>query len=522
MAEWVSGLLESDLKTHIPLLLKALFFAALFFAVLALYAASFPGKKVKVNYVLLGWIFCGALLAVLLYQATWQLGGMARPEFVKYMRTYNRRSNVARQQSLRGPILDRRGMVLAAPRAGSIWERRYPLGAAGVHPLGYYHPRYGITAVERVCDGELSGVIQDREALARSLIGRRSEQGGSVGLTLDARLQKKAYELLRGRGGAVVALDPRNGDILALASAPGFDPARPESAIRDARGKPLFNRAVQGRYPPGSTFKIVTAGAALSAGISPTYHCPAGGFVAAGGARAIRDSEYYSALRRGKAWRGWGELTMKEAMVHSSNVYFSQLGAHCAEAVLSKAMRDVCVDIGFTYMAGESGGIDSASGEMPTLNSEWKRAQAAIGQGDLLLTPLHVACYTAAAANGGALYAPRLNGATPVRKLAQPFTPAAAYTLKVMLREVIVRGTGRAADLKGLDVCGKTGTAQVGQGQDHAWFTCFAPFAEPEIVVTVLIEHGGFGAAAALPVARDLLAEAERLELLGGTKRGRR
>jgi cell division protein FtsI/penicillin-binding protein 2 len=87
---------------------------------------------------------------------------------------------------------------------------------------------------------------------------------------------------------------------------------------------------------------------------------------------------------------------------------------------------------------------------------------------------------------------------------------------------VVSRGTGRGADLKGAEVCGKTGTAQVGKGQDHAWFTCFAPFAQPEIVVTVLVEHGGFGAAAALPVARELLAEAERLELIGGAGRGRK
>lgn len=522
MAEWLSELIKSDSNIHFLLILKVLFSAALFTAVLSLYSSSRPGKKVKVNYVLLGWVFCGSLLAVLIYQATWQLGGMARPDFVKFMRTYNRRDTAASQQALRGPLLDRRGMVLAAPQAGSIWKRRYPLGPAAVHPLGYYHPRYGITAVERACDGELSGIIQDKESLAKSLLGKRAEQGKSVSLTLDSRLQKRAYELLKKRRGAVVVMNPRNGELLALVSSPGFDPANPGKALRDSRGKPLFNRAVQGRYPPGSTFKIVTAGAALNAGISPTYNCPPGGFVAGFGKKAIRDSEYYSAQRKGGAWRGWGKINMKDAMVHSSNVYFSQLGANCTEALMKQMMQAVQLDKELEYMTGSSGTLTCAAGSMPDLDSKWDRAQSAIGQGDVLVTPLHVACYTAAVANKGALYVPKLNLATPSRKLSQPFTAATAYTLKVMLREVVKRGTGKGADLWGLDVCGKTGTAEVSGGKDHSWFTCFAPFRSPEIVVTVLIENGGYGAAAALPVAKEILVEADKLGLIKGSKRSRK
>ena len=522
MAEWLSGLLQGDQNIPVLLILKVLFFAALFIAVLSLFSASRPKKKANVNYILLGWLFCCSLLAVLIYQATWQLGGMTRPEFVKFMRTYNRRKNVAGQQVLRGPILDRRGMVLAAPHSDSIWKRRYPLGSAAVHPLGYYHPRYGITAVERACDGVLSGIIQDKEALAKSILGKRAEQGESVTLTLDARLQKKAYQLLKNRRGAVVVMNPRSGELLALVSSPGFDPNRPERAMANTRGKPLFNRAVQGRYPPGSTFKIVTAGAALNKGISPTYNCPPGGFIAGFGRKAIRDSEYYSAKRKGRKWKGWGKINMKEAMVHSSNVYFSQLGANCSEDLLKQAMQSIQLGSEIKYMTGSSGELECAAGGMPGLKSKWHRAQSAIGQGDVLVTPLHVACYTAAAANRGSLYAPKLNAATPVKKLSQPFTSGTAYTLKVMLRDVVKRGTGRKADLLGLDVCGKTGTAQVSNGKDHSWFTCFAPFDKPSIVVTVLIENGGYGAAAALPVAKDLLVEADKLGLIKNSKRRRK
>jgi len=522
MVEQVSDLLKNDLGIQLLTVMKVLFLIVLLWAVLALFGSSRPKKKTKVNYVLLGWIFCSSLLAIQAYQATWQLGGMTRPKFVKFMRTYNRRTNAAQQQSLRGPIFDRRGLVLAAPQPGSIWKRRYPLGAAAVHPLGYYHFRYGITAVERAYDGELSGIIQDPESLAKSILGKRAEQGGSINLTLDSRLQKKAYQLLRKRCGAVVVMDPRNGELLALVSSPGFDPQHPEKALNDSKNKPLFNRAVQGRYPPGSTFKIVTAGAALNNGISPTYNCPAGGFIAGAGRKAIRDSEYYSDLRKGRKWSGWGELNMKEAMTHSSNVYFSQLGAGCSETQLASVMQAVQLDQEITYITGAAVSLASSKGCIPDLNSKWHRAQSAIGQGDVLVTPLHVACYTAAAANKGALFAPRMNRATSARKLSQPFTEATAYKLKVMLRDVVKKGTGKGIDLAGLDVCGKTGTAQVSGAQDHAWFTCFAPLDNPEIVVTVLIENGGYGAAAALPVAKELLIEADQLGYIKGSKRRRK
>jgi len=522
MAEWVNQILKVDFSIHILLILKVLFLIVLFWAVLALFGSSLPKQKMKFNYVLLGWIFCGSLFAVLAYQSTWQLGGMARPEFMKFMRTYNRRENAASQQSLRGPIFDRRGMVLAAPQAGSIWKRRYPLSEAAVHPLGYYNFRYGITAVERASESLLSGLIQDPESLAKSILLKRAEQGGSVNLTLDSRLQKRAYDLLRKRRGAVVIMNPGNGELLALVSSPGFNPQNPAPALRDFKGKPIFNRAVQGRYPPGSTFKIVIAGAALNNGVSPTYNCPPGGYIAGTGHKTIRDSEYYSAQRKEGTWRGWGKINMKEAMTHSSNVYFSQLGAACTGEQLAKVMQSVQIDQEICYFNGSSGDLKCVAGGMPKLNSRWDRAQCAIGQGDLLVSPLHVACFTAAAANRGGLFAPKLNLQTPVQELSQPFTAATAYTLKVMLREVVKRGTGQGIDLDGLDVCGKTGTAEVSGAKDHSWFTCFAPLSKPEIVVTVLIENGGYGAAAALPVAKELLLEADKLGYIKKSRRKRK
>ena len=138
-------------------------------------------------------------------------------------------------------------------------------------------------------------------------------------------------------------------------------------------------------------------------------------------------------------------------------------------------------------------------------------ASAGIGQGELLMSPLSVAMFTAAIANDGACVKPTLSAAAKPMLHARPFPFAAAQRVKRMMRSVVRSGTGRKCDIKGMEVCGKTGTAETGRGRDHAWFTCFAPEASPRLVVTVLVEGGGFGAKAAAPVAREILLEAQQL-----------
>jgi peptidoglycan glycosyltransferase len=512
MLESLMNILNGQNGTDFLRAMKIIFLAFLSLAALAILFAP-AVKPGKVNYWLLRVIVTGSLLAVLMYQATWQLLGYSKPEFVRFMRRYNKRPNAAEMQVARGPILDRRGMVLAAPVAGDMWGRRYPLGEAAVHPLGYYHSRFGITAVERVCDPTLSGFAPEKreELLGKGLFSQRAEEGAAVTLTLDARLQQKAYDLLEGRKGAVVIMRPRSGALLALVSSPGFDPLNPGLAIQDEENSPAFNRAVQGRYPPGSAFKILIAGIALNRGLSPVYACPGMGYIAGANTPPIRDSEYYAYERAGAVWLGWGRINMKDAMAHSSNVYFAQLGVGCGPADFNEMMARARMNAPLIYLKGASGELQSARGNVPEISKKRTLAQLAIGQGEVLVTPLHVACFTAAVAAGGTLYRPRLSKAEPVEALAELFTPKAAEQLKAMLREVVVRGTGRAANVPDLDVCGKTGTAQVPDGEDHAWFTCFAPRQHPNLVVTVLVEHGGYGAKSALPVARELIEEADRL-----------
>ncbi|MCL1922026.1 MAG: penicillin-binding transpeptidase domain-containing protein [Kiritimatiellaeota bacterium] len=484
-----------------------------FFGVAVMMVVSAPSPSAgKVTYGLLRVGTAALLLAVLAYQATWQVGGFGNRAFVRFLRRYNKRPNAAQVQVVRAPILDRNGMVLAAPKRGEVWGRVYPLGEAAVHPVGYFHPRYGMTGVERLFDPVLSGYSDDESlmAKARGVFTPRADEGAPVTLNIDQRLQRKAYDLMAGQRGAVVVMRPQSGALLALVSSPGFDPNAPGPAAADGRALPAFNRAVQGRYPPGSTFKMLIAAAALTEGLSPAYDCPGGGYVARG-SPPIRDSEYYAYQRNGKVWPGWGRLGMRGAMAHSSNVYFAQLGVAAGGAAFNRMMANARINEQLPYITAPDGSLRTARGNAPEVTKNATLAQLAIGQGEVLVTPLHMACFTAAIAADGTMPRPRLGKDEPPERLGTLCTPQVAAQIRPMLREVVTGGTGAKAEIAGLEVAGKTGTAQVPGAKDHAWFTCFAPAGRPNIVVTVLVENGGFGATAALPVAREVLKLADTL-----------
>jgi peptidoglycan glycosyltransferase len=502
--------------------MKAVFLGLLALSAFSLFVAP-TIKRGKTSYTLLRLIFVCALLAVLCYQTYWQLFGFTNPRFAKFIRRYNRRPNAAEIQILRGPILDRRGFILAAPVLGDIWGRRYPLGEAAVHPIGYYHSTYGITAVERVDDPVLSGydTNDDDKPLTERLLTPRAKEGREVQLTLDFRLQQFAYDKLGRRKGAVVVLLPRTGELLALVSSPGFDPLAPEDALADDKNQPAFNRAVQGLYPPGSTFKLLVAGTALDLGCARSFNCPGAGYVVGPSTPAIRDSEYYAYARVGAVWQGWGDMTLHDAIVHSSNVYFAQLGVHLGTDAFNMMTRRARINDSLRYFAGSVGDLRTAKGSAPAVEKPRLLAQPAIGQGQILVTPLHVACWTAAVAADGVMPLPRLGKADTPEAPVRLYSQKSARVVRGAMRDAVIRGTGKTGNVPGLDICGKTGTAQAGSGEDHAWFTCFAPERDPQVVVTVLVEHGGFGAKAALPVAVEVLKEADRLGYVRRGKGGR-
>jgi penicillin-binding protein 2 len=359
-------------------------------------------------------------------------------------------------------------------------------------------------------------VVNARGEVVEPLPPEPTTPGGSVYLALDMKLQQVAEEALRGKVGAVVAVDPRNGAVRVMASSPAYDPnvfipPIDRQALQDILNHPrqaLLNRAVRA-YPPGSTFKLVTASAALKSGAisrGTAAHCSGG-------------------YRRGRwfgCWRTHGTVRLLAAIAASCDVYFYK----AAEKMGPEALQAVARDFGL----GERTGLGvpaEVAGNVPT--EQWLLAHehrqwyggdtlnTAIGQGAVLVTPLQMALVTATVANGGDLYQPQL-----VERIVDgegekiyTFRPklrrrvgVPAKALKTvregMYQAVYGRGgTGAGVRVPGVAIAGKTGSAET-QGHAHAWFVSFAPYDHPTLACAVIVEHGRHGSESAVPITKEI------------------
>ncbi len=465
------------------------------------------------------WLFCLAALGMLVYQASWQLGGFRDRRLMDFMERHSRRPAQRSTSVARGRVLDVNGLELAGSGSGGSSARTYPHGAVAAHAVGFKHATYGRSGVESAHDSHLRGATtrtaEGIKALGRNLLFHHMIEGNDAVLTLDVRLQQVAADKLAGRRGAVVALDPRTGAIRVMASSPSFDPHRP-GQYGNAAHAPLFNRAAHGLYPPGSTFKVLVAAAAIEGGQAGVLTCPAEGYAAEPGAKPIRDHEYYAAegAMWFNRWRGHGNIDLATALRKSSNVYFAQRGVMLGGDVLSEWFRRFRLDASPIYFSGSDGSLAGKACSLPSLSIRREVAQVSIGQGRLLVTPLHMAMVAGTVAHGGVMMAPQLDATLPARSLGRVMRAEHAAELGRMLEQAVSRGTGRGALAAGLPVAGKTGTAQNSAGADHAWFICYAPVREPRLALAVLVENGGYGSAAAVPVAAAVLRRARELGLL--------
>ena len=417
----------------------------------------------------------------------------------------NTRTALMEKDIRRGRILDCAGRVLA--ESGADGMRVYPYGRILAHVTGYQTERYGAAGIERAEGLALSGVTTDaaRVGPLRTLL--RADAGYDVRLTVDASLSETAWNALGGRRGAVVVLDAATGAVRTMVSAPSFDPAAAEDQWDVLAGRtdsPLLNRATQGLYPPGSTFKTIIADAALEAGATtPDEVFTCTGELAVGTDYVLHESHGET----------HGALHLADALRESCNITFATLALRLGERGLAKAFSRF--GMGEELISPE---IAVAAAHVPDLAklADGEIAQIGIGQGQLLVTPMQMALVADAFANGGRMMQPYLVDAvlSPEGIVLCEAAPAVWQTATTAERaevidgymaDVVARGTGTAADIDGIRVTGKTGTAENATGTDHAWFIGSAERGGHKIVVAVLVEEGGFGGRAAAGIARRMI-----------------
>ncbi|MBI2761398.1 MAG: hypothetical protein HYX51_08240 [Chloroflexi bacterium] len=418
----------------------------------------------------------------------------------------------------RGTIYASDGSVLARSERGADGrnERVYPVPSLA-QTIGYVSARFGVSGVEEALNGYLSGTESTSPlGVVWNDLSRDPPDGNDVYLTIDPAVQKAAAEALGDRRGAVVALDPRTGAVRAIVSAPGYDPARIDEdgdALLKDQGQPLLNRATQGQYPPGSTFKTVTAVAAIDSGAYPAnakFSCPVGkGYVVGG----------FVIVCKGVPETVRGDYDFARAYAYSINANFAEIAVNTGATTMTSVARALGFEERIPF-------------DIPLTVSRLLRpgrsfddvllANTGFGQGELAVTPMQMAMVAAAVANNGVLMNPYLvewvqsrEGAvlqqqTP-RAIRQAMKPETAATLRQFMQTAVRDGFSQAAAIPGVDVGGKSGTAEIGPNvPTHAWFTSVAPLNDPSIVVAVIVENGGQGASVAAPIAQQVMRAALR------------
>ncbi len=427
-------------------------------------------------------------------------------------------------------------------------KRYYPGGQTAAHILGYvgeisgkemknmpaenYHTGdiIGKFGIERSSEQWLRGIDGGKQVLVNAkghqietLGCKEPVPGSNISLTIDYKIQKIVEEAIGNKRGSIVVMDPRNGKILGMTSRPAFDLnifTRPISIekwkkLNTGKHSVFTNRAIQGEYPPASTFKVVPAIAALEEELiepGSTFTCP---------------GSYQVGNRTFRCWKrsGHGALNITEGIINSCDVFFYQLGRRVGPEKMALYAKKLGLNdpTGIDIPGEKRGLIPDPNWKKTKLGTSWypgDTANMSIGQGYVLTTPIQMANVFCTIANGGTLYKPYMvksilaadgkliKEISPhiIREL--HFKPQTRKILIDALSSVVSRGTGYKAKVKGIKVAGKTGTAENPHGADHAWFIGFAPVDEPEICVCVMLENAGHGSSAAAPLCGRIIKEA--------------
>jgi peptidoglycan glycosyltransferase len=435
----------------------------------------------------------------------------------------------AARNVVRGQIVDRDGKVLASNKRDPDTGEPYRVYAERAYStvIGYASQDFGTAGLERSWNAELTGV-SGGDPIGDLLRKFRSDPYDPQKLTLgiSTALQKAAIAGLGDDRGAVVMLDPTTGEILALASTPTYDSgaiANPKTShdafagVRSSSAKPLLTRATQGQYVPGSVFKIVTAIAGLGSGrITASTTFPQQ-------PKAERDGLLVQGFRvREHAGVPARSFDLAAATEWSSNIWYALAGMQTGgEALASFAARmGFGAPLAFDLPTVPSQVTNGDGGQPGGFSDEVELANASYGQAETLVTPLQMALVAATVANDGILMKPHLVTATTGRdgpraiapeQLAVVFSPEEATALTEAMQRAVESSVGRqftsGADVPGIAVAGKSGTAELGgKGAPHSWFIGFAPADHPRVAIAVIVERGGRGGARAAPLAGDMLA----------------
>lgn len=464
----------------------------------------------------------GGLVLLVTMTAYWQIWAAGSLQ----ARADNARLVFAQLQVRRGLIYASDGRtVLARNRAVhqngfTLFQRVYPQGRTFAQVVGYNTVGEGRTGIELYDNAYLTGSTQDLASALTSIgdqLQGRTVTGDNLVTSLDVPAQRAAMTALGANAGAVVALQPDSGRVLVMASNPSFDPNRVSQnfarLIRTRGGAPLLNRVTQGLYAPGSTFKVVTATAALDSGrYTPTTLIDARGHcITDQGIPLCNDGT-----------ESFGQVSLTFALVQSVNTVFGQIGMGLGQTALERTMRSYGFfsNPALDYPADEMepSGLYTA-GRLLSPLAPVDVGRLAIGQERLQVTPLQMAEVAAAVANGGVAMRPTLldraissSGGVVERTTPQPLgrvmSPTRALQLNQMMRQVVEEGTGQTANFPGLSVAGKTGTAQTATpGINSAWFIAFAPADHPQIAVAVVIDRTPlYGGQIAAPIAAKVIA----------------
>ena len=435
----------------------------------------------------------------------------------------NKRSLLAQQRIQRGPILAADGTVLARSvrLADKLYVRRYPAQGLFAHAVGYSYIDIGQAGLEQSYSSYLNGTTATGlSAILDQLQGRRA-QGDEVRTSLDPAAQRVALSDLGGQPGAVVALDPHSGAIKVFASVPGYDPstlspARFAQLNQDNQSAPLLDRVTQAGYPPGSTFKVVTDIAALDTGrFTPTSVLNGDSPKVISGVPLENDGN-----------QSFGDITLTDALTFSVNTVWAQVGVQLGKATMGHYMNllgfnsQPPIDLPSSEVrpSGEYFDVRGRTRLVRPTSPRVDVGRMAFGQDHLEVTPLQMAMVAAAVANGGVVVAPHLvdrvvnpDGQTVytpgTRVIDRAMSTQTATEVGAMMAQVVKEGTGTAAALSGIQVAGKTGTAQTSTpGESQVWFIAFAPLLNPRYAIAVTVERStGQGGTVAAPIAKDVL-----------------